>query len=131
MPFSRKTRRCGFALVELLVILALGAFLIGLLLPAVQKANEAANRAQCQNNLRQAAIAMHNAASLYNGQLPPIAGPYPEKQKNNGTLWFHLLPFIEQNFQERQADTEKAETDVIQLQAGRERLAHQMRWIEN
>jgi type II secretory pathway pseudopilin PulG len=93
---SRKTRP-GFALVELLVLLGVGAFLLGLLLPAVQKGNEAASRARCQNNLRQLAIAMHNAADVNGGNLPPIAGPYPAAKKNYGTYWFHLLPYIEQS----------------------------------
>jgi prepilin-type N-terminal cleavage/methylation domain-containing protein/prepilin-type processing-associated H-X9-DG protein len=55
-----RLRRYGFTLIELLVVIAIIAVLIALLLPAVQAAREAARRAQCVNNLKQIALAMHN-----------------------------------------------------------------------
>ncbi len=96
----RSLRSRGFTLIELLVVIAIIAILIALLVPAVQKVREAAQRAQCQNNLKQIALGTVNCADTYQGLLPPGIGLYPYRKAINnngyGSVFFFILPFVEQ-----------------------------------
>lgn len=88
--------RYGFTLIELLVVIAIIAILIGLLLPAVQKVREAASRAQCANNVKQLALAMHNYASTH--QVFPGGGATDGNccGANSYSNWaIECLPYIE------------------------------------
>jgi len=91
----------GFTLIELLVVIAVIAILIALLLPAVQKVRESANRTQCTNNMKQLGLAVHGYADTYNTYFP-INGP---ANWGSGPSWaVYLLPYIEQSNFYKQLD---------------------------
>ncbi len=91
-----KSELCAaFTLVELLVVIAIIGVLVGLLLPAVQSAREAARRMSCGNNLKQLGLATHNYESAHRR----IPSNYSFNKSNSGnfSVLAQLLPFLEQS----------------------------------
>jgi len=90
----------GFTLVEALVTIAIIGMLIAILLPAVQMVREAARRIQCQNNLKQLGLAVHNHHSIHKklpiSVSPFLEGPCPWPERDGRGWILTLLPFLEQ-----------------------------------
>ncbi|MFO0966887.1 MAG: DUF1559 domain-containing protein [Gemmataceae bacterium] len=97
-------QRCAMTLVEVLVVVAIIAVLLGMLVAAVQRVREAAARTQSSNNQKQLALALHHFADANRGRLPVIGDEpnpkstptvvYPTIRKRS--IFTRLLPFVEQ-----------------------------------
>lgn len=105
MQYPYSPRRTAFTLVELLVVIAIIGVMVGLLLPAVQAAREAARRMQCSNNVKQLGLAFHNYHDTFRNfpinfawrGRPGLGGGGPAIS-DTGKSWLQMiLPYIEQN----------------------------------
>ena len=92
---SRGRERHAFTLVELLVVIAIIGTLVGLLLPAVQSAREAANRSSCGNNLKQLGLALHGFHDAK--RKLPSGGRPPDAATVRCGVFVYLLPWLEEN----------------------------------
>ena len=108
-------RRTAFTLIELLVVIAIIGVLVGLLLPAVQQAREAARRASCINKLKQLGLGMHMFNDV-NKKLPAASWNFTaangaSSHPNAKTWMVDLMPFIERNDIAGKYDASKSMTD--------------------
>jgi prepilin-type N-terminal cleavage/methylation domain-containing protein len=116
---SAVLRRRGFTLIELLVVIAIIGLLMALLLPAIQRVREAANRMRCGSNLSQIAMAFHNLHNDYNvfptggaGLTRRIVNNQPAGPIDQDWGWaYQILPYMEQQQLHAVAGTFTANTN--------------------
>lgn len=125
-------RRRAFTLIELIVVIAIIAILIGLLLPAVQKVRESAARIKCQNNLKQLGLACHNYHDVHGHLSPGYLGWLSlsnlRERQRVGYAYF-ILPYIEQD-QLYKFGLAGAPNDYLQVRADRQSVdaLWRLRW---
>jgi len=124
---SALNRKRGFTLVELLVVIAIIGVLVGLLLPAVQSAREAARLTQCKNNLRQLGIALLDY-EITQGEFPAgVVSNDEDSIDDDFRVGMHsgfvfLLPHLEQKPLYEAYDFSQAWNSTANLEVGESRL---------
>jgi hypothetical protein len=111
-----RPKRGGFTLMELLVILAIIAIIVGLLLPSTRRVREASDRAKCQNNMKQVALAFHNYDSQF-GHLPAGCRGVETTPESRLSWMFELLPFLELDSIYKEVALQGYAIDLPELQA--------------
>lgn len=98
MRLSNGSMRQGFSAIEVLVVVSLIGVMIGLILPAVQRARDSASQVGCRNNLRQIGLAIHQVHDAQGYFPPPFSHPNGRQSGGIGNLMWtvQLLPYIEQ-----------------------------------
>jgi prepilin-type N-terminal cleavage/methylation domain-containing protein/prepilin-type processing-associated H-X9-DG protein len=105
-----RRRREGFTLIELLVVIAIIGILMALLLPAIQKVRESANKMMCASNLKQVGIALHHY-HLDQKRFPHAQGP------NFSSAFTAILPYVELDNIEKKYDYDFQPADSVNLPA--------------
>lgn len=122
LAMRRKPAFEGFTLVEILVVIAIIGILIALLLPAVQAAREAARRSQCQNNMRQAALALQNFESAKK-TFPPFCELPRTTTFQPFSAQARLLPYLEEESVARLIDLDVAVPFTTHPEVAKMRIA--------
>jgi len=85
--------RAAYSLLELIVVIAILAVMTGLLLPAVQKVRESANRLRAQNQIKQIQIAIHNHSAVHDGRLAALV--HGDYYPDCTIAFVNIMPFLE------------------------------------
>ena len=105
---ARSPSRSGFTLIELLVVISIIATLVALVAPAVQSARNAARKLECQNNLKQLALATTSFAGANNGRVPYLVNLHGVTNTNVAVSWgwvVDLFPYLDSAALYRRIDT--------------------------